>query len=72
MLNQIEKIYVLLVRPDIRIWHYPCAKEKPFQYAFKGEVYNFDTLSEMIEEAYKRIDPLLEPLIEPKEPMKEN
>ena len=61
-MNLIQKMYALLVSEDVRIWHYCCKKEKPFEYAFGGESYYFDTMEEMITEAYKRIDPLLKPL----------
>jgi hypothetical protein len=62
MMNLIEKVYALFVNEEIRIWHYHCAKEKPFEYHFEGVSYFFDTFEEMINEAYSRIDPLLKPL----------
>lgn len=62
MMNLIEKMYALLVSEEIRVFHYVCKKEKPFEYEFRGESHFFDTLDEMIIEAYSKIDPLLKPL----------
>jgi hypothetical protein len=69
-MNLIEKVYALLVCPDIRIWHYPCCKGKQFEFQFpwnpekplEGEKCSFDTMEEMIHIAYSKIDPLLKPL----------
>lgn len=68
MMNLIQKMHALLVHPDIRVWHYLAKPQKGFQYELFGSgdgIQEFDTLEEMIVEAYKRIDPLLKPL--PKE-----
>lgn len=66
-MNLIEKIYTLLVSKEVRIWHYICKKEKPFEYQFQDESFQFETMEEMVTEAYKRIDPLLKPLEQPLE-----
>lgn len=63
-MNLIEKLHALMVSQDIRVWHYPYAKETPFEYGYNGEAFRFDTLEEMIEAAYSRIDPLRKPLPE--------
>lgn len=63
-MNLIQKFHALLVSQEIVIWHYPYAKETPFEYGYNGEAFRFNTLEEMIEAAYSRIDPLLKPLPE--------
>lgn len=54
-----------MVSSDIRIWQYASKKEKQFEYQLlnpKEEPVLFDTLEEMINAAYERIDPLKKPL----------
>lgn len=50
-----------MVSTDIRIWQYSAKREKQFEYQWlnpKEEPVYFDTLEEMINAAYERIDPL--------------
>ena len=67
-MNLIEKIYALLVDPNIRIWDYHHKPEKRFEYCFEGESHFFDNFQDMIEEAYACIDPLRKPLPKPEFP----
>jgi hypothetical protein len=70
-MNLIEKIHALMVSENIRIWHYEAKKDKPFVYWFPMDStsaeFTFDTLDEMVKDAYSKIDPLLQrpPNIEP-------
>ena len=65
MYNLIQKMYALMVSSDVRIWQYTAKKEKQFEYQYlnpKEEPVLFNTLEEMINAAYERIDLLKKPL----------
>ena len=69
-MNLIEKMYALFVCPEIRIWHYCCAKGPQFEFHYpfnpekpmEGEKVLCNTMEEMVHQAYTKIDPLLKPL----------
>jgi|GEM_PF-6688215 len=69
-MNAIEKLYALIVSDEINVWHYPGKQENPrFFYWHNSEPHlteghGFDTLEQMIDAAYERIDPLKKPLPE--------
>lgn len=66
-MNLFEKIHAIMVSDEVNIWHFQHASPKP-QFVFWAkddpnvDGYKFDTCEEMIDECYKRIDPLLKPL----------
>ncbi len=63
-MNLIEKMWALFVDEKIHIWHFPAARDKQFVYTLdKWQTQSsFNSLEEMVNEAYKHIDPLLKPL----------
>jgi hypothetical protein len=67
-MNLIQKFHALLVSDKVNVWHFP---KKPTGCTFyfwllnepeNKDGYGFFTMDRMIEEAYRRIDPLLQPL----------
>jgi hypothetical protein len=71
MLNLLEKLHILAVTNEVRLWHFVGKRENPkFYYWVESELkadpshpgYGFDTLEAVIEAAYAVIDPMLKPM----------